>query len=106
MLGTPRRRKSVSPRGLEPLTFGSGDSSHDFVSGKWDKELRQGATSEVPIWVPSPSKHPSNAQWPVDLVEVVAAWSELPAAVRGGILAMVRSTRSQAWRPCLRQQAR
>ncbi len=37
---------------------------------------------------------PNRSEVPPDLAEVAAAWSNLPAAVRAGIVAMVKATRS------------
>jgi len=52
-------------------------------------ELRDDENGEVPVLVPSPTDAVSPAQLPPELARVVAAWDELPEAIRTGILALV-----------------
>ena len=87
----------VSPTGFEPVTFGSGDRSHDRVSANADKDLRESPPGVVPSVVPtsSPSTHSepgSHALPDPELAQLVAAWPRLPEAVKAGILAMVKAT--------------
>ena len=54
-------------------------------------ELRDGETGEVPVLVPSSEDGVSSSQLPPELARVVAAWDQLPDAIRTGILALVEA---------------
>jgi hypothetical protein len=52
-------------------------------------ELRDNQSGKVPVLVPSSQDGVSSAQLPPELARVVAAWDQLPEAIRTGILALV-----------------
>jgi len=52
-------------------------------------ELRDVPQGEVPVLVLSNQDGASNAQLPPELAYVVAAWDDLPEAIRTAILALV-----------------
>jgi hypothetical protein len=53
------------------------------------QELREPLPAEVPVVVPSSSGAVSGPDFPPDLARVVAAWPDLPAAIKAGVLALV-----------------
>jgi hypothetical protein len=81
---------AISPRGLEPLTFGSGGRSHDRATSLHNAELRDNDFGEVPTVVPCPPGAVSVPGFPPDLARVVAAWDRLPEAIKAGVLALVQ----------------
>ena len=62
-----------------------------FASGCKD-QLDKHVTSHQETLVPD--ARPQAAQMAPDLAEIVDAWPELPEAIRAGILAMVKASRS------------
>jgi hypothetical protein len=55
------------------------------------KEIRETQNAEVPVVVPSPSEAVSGPDFPPDLARVVAAWPDLPQAIKAGVLALVNA---------------
>jgi hypothetical protein len=45
----------------------------------------------VPVLVPSVSDSVSGTDLPPDLADVVAAWPDLPDAIKAGVIALVRA---------------
>ena len=62
-----------------------------FASGCKD-QLDKHVTSHQETLVPD--ARPQAAQMAPDLAEIVDAWPELPEAIKAGILAMVKASRS------------
>lgn len=74
------------------ISHGLEGRSHDCVSAKQNKELRDELNVVVPTMVPNdPEKHCS-AELPPDLAEVVQAWANIPEATRVCVLAAVRAS--------------
>jgi hypothetical protein len=92
---SPATSRPVNQPGFEPATLGSEDGRPIDVTGKPVAELRQSENREVPPVVPSPPNPDFGPHFPVDLLEIIAAWNTLPEAVRAGVLAMVRATKQQ-----------
>lgn len=89
-LSGPGDTVAPDPRGLEPLTFGSGGRRSDSVSSNNEADLRQSPEAVVPSVVPTSPRDPAISD--DDLARIVAAWPRLPDAIKTGILAMVKAT--------------
>jgi hypothetical protein len=63
----------------------------DLRKGRACKELRDNESGEVPALVPSPSEAASGPVFSPDLARVVAAWPDLPDAIKAGVLAIVQA---------------
>jgi hypothetical protein len=73
------------------VTFGFGGRRSDRATTKHGTELRKSVDAEVPVLVPSVSSSVQNAVFLPDLADVVAAWPDLPDAIKAGVLALVRA---------------
>jgi hypothetical protein len=91
-IATHARRNEIRPAGFEPATLGSEDCCALDVTTKYDAELGETRECEVPILVPSLSDYAPGADIPSDLADVVAAWPDLPDAIKAGVLALVRAS--------------
>ena len=83
------RRKPLlrkRPVGFEPTTFGFEVRNHSAASTISKRPLRR----QTPALAESPPNDICKID--PDLVAVVAAWPELPAALRAGIVAMVKAS--------------
>ena len=76
------QRDQATPTGFEPATDSSGNSQGTGESG-----AEYGALSGESDQMAAPT-----ASFDPDLSAVVAAWPDLPAAVRAGIVAMVQAS--------------
>ena len=86
----------LEPRGLEPLTSCMPCRQPTDVNpcGTTTGAPREGARC-TPGCTNSPERGSETAEMPDDLALVVAAWPDLPEALRAGILAMVKSAGTQ-----------
>ena len=83
---------SARATGLEPATTGSTVRYSNDAKATHVEELRRDAASEVPTVVPSPPGAVLAPAVPPDLARVVAAWGDLPDAIRGAISAIIASS--------------
>jgi hypothetical protein len=84
----------VPEAGLEPaLPCGNWilNPAPDSRNDQRHKEIREIENAEVPVLVPSISSSAQNAALPPDLADVVAAWPDLPDAIKTGVVALVRA---------------
>ena len=94
-LGTTRneelREMRVSPRGLEPLTFGSGGNGSIFVSHLRDHELREHLQPQVPVLVPSIQSSSEVDHCDDELALIIGAWRSLPSEIRKALRLIVEA---------------
>jgi hypothetical protein len=79
-----------APVGVEPTYNGFADRPRDGVKGKRTKGLR---IADPPVAHHLPT---DTCQSDPDLAHIVAAWPNLPDAVKAGMLAMVKATGNRA----------
>ncbi len=89
------RNKKVSPRGFEPLTFGSGGRRHVDATNKEDNDLGEPPRSEVPPLVPCLPDGQAASQRArlsrTDLLRLVDACRDLPPAIKVAIRALIKT---------------
>jgi len=62
-----------------------------LASDRKDSLLKDVTSHQEPL---APDARPQAAQMAPDLAEILDAWPELPEAIRAGILAVVKASRS------------
>ena len=90
--GPPHQGRPTRPVGFEPTTFGfevrnQDDATPNSSEGLRKSNLRLAAQGKRA----ARNEPPPDASTDPHLAAVVAAWSELPEAIRAGIVAMVKA---------------
>jgi hypothetical protein len=74
----------MGAEGFEPPAFSSGNTAVADSGGSKSGNILAGSDAATPTAKPTPPPDP-------DLAAIVAAWPELPPAIRAGVLALVKA---------------
>ncbi len=90
--------RETRPAGVEPATIGFEVRGREKISTEKAKTYKIPAEQWTPQLTPQTPKQATidTSGLPLDLAEIVAAWPELPVAVKAAMTAMVKAIETQA----------